>query len=285
MQKNLHYLALFLLSFSLFLGAPQSLQAQGNNFKDLLGIVEEGKTYALTKANAGAENTYNEKEGYQILLLPPVYRKYLDTIVLSPALNGNLDTSNYFIHTEVLVLREFGAQWHTVSVSRLCMGEANTAPQAAVCLLKTTPKYEMVNIKFYPFKNIMDTSRTDNVIPAVLKIVEREVLVTPARLEKIGFSELPPAGVKSIKVAAGTWSPWQEVVCPYGVFNDPDIKKVQLTLQKRGYDLQVTNNFDEQTKRALIQFQNDNVLSPGALDEPTLKRLGMERIELIQIED
>lgn len=285
MQKNLHYLSLFLLSLSLFLGAPQSLQAQGNNFKDLLGLVEEGKTYALTKAKAGEGNAYSEKEGYQILLFPPVYRKYLDTIVLSPALNGNLDTSNYFIHTEILVLREFGAQWHTVSVSRLCMGESNTAPQAALCLLKTTPKYEMVNIKFYPFKNITDTSRTDNVIPAVLKIVEREVLLTPARLEKIAYSATPPTGIKSIKVAAGTWSPWQEVVCPYGVFNDPDIKKVQLALQKRGYDLKITNDFDEQTKRALIQFQNDNVLSPGALDEPTLKRLGMERIELIQIED
>jgi hypothetical protein len=285
MHKKLLTVQFFLAALSLFFLSPQSLRAQGSNFKDLVGQVEEGKTYALIKVKAGTAKAYDEKEGYQILLVPPVYRTYLDTIVLSPALNGNLDTSNYFIHTEVLVLREFGAQWHTVSVSRLCMTDATTPPQAAVCLLKTTPKYEMVNIKFYPFKNITDTSRTDNVIPADLKIVQREVLVTPARLEKIGYSEVPPAGVKSIKVSVGSWSPWQEVVCPYGVFNDPNIQQVQLALQKRGYDLKITNNYDEQTKRALHQFQNDNVLTPSDLDAPTLKRLGMERIELIQIED
>jgi hypothetical protein len=288
MQRE--FLHLRIIKSLLFCVLPAALglsaaQGQGTNFSELLKYREEGKTYAVSKAKNSLDKKYEEREGYQIRLVPPVYRTVYDTIVISPALNGNLDTTNYFIQTEILVLREPGADWKKVTVSRLCMQDVQTEPHAAICLLKTTPKYEMVNRKFYPFKNILDTSRTDNVVPAEIKIFVREELVEPARLEKLALNEKTEPTDKIIKIPVGTWTAWEEVICPYGVFNDPDIRSVQTELQKRGYDVTITNNYDEQTKRALHEFQNDNVLKPGEFDDETLKRLGVERQKLIQIED
>lgn len=261
-----------------------SAQAQNSNYSALLQA-EGGKTYSISKAKTAADAKIDDKQGFQIFLVPPVYRTVIDTLVLSPALNGNLDTSNYFIQTEVIVLRDPGLEWRVANVSRLCMKDQSLPPQTALCLLKTAPKYDMINRKFFPFKNILDTSRTDNVVPAEIKIVEREELVMPAYLQKANLDAVPPQGVRSIKIPAGQWTDWAEVVCPYGVFNDPDIRQVQEQLQKRGYDIIITNSYDEQTKRALHQFQNDNVLAPGELDDKTLKRLGIEPEILIRVED
>lgn len=254
-------------------------------FSDLQKIAQEGKTYCINKATKGNKNAREEKNGYYIRIVPAVYRTIQDTIVIAPALNGNLDTSNYFIQTEVLVLREPSAEWKTAKVSRLCMKDPNTPPHAAICLLRTAPKYEMVNRRFYPFKNILDTTNTDNVVPAQIKIVEREEIVQQARLEKVALTEKLADGERFIKIPAGSWTDWEEVVCEFGVFNDPDIRSVQEKLQKNGYKLDITNQYDEQTKQALHQFQLDNMLSVGELDDATLRRLGLERQKLIQIED
>ena len=265
-----------------------SLSAQGPyiSYNELFDNAQEGKTYAIIKnPKNNSKKSYEEKESYQIKLIPAVYKTVYDTIVISPALNGNLDTSNYFIQTEVLVLKEPGAEWKTAKVSGMCMSDNATSPYAAICLLKTTPKYEMVNRKFYPFKNILDTSNTDHIIPAEIKIYAREELVSPPRLEKAPIDAPLAAHEKSIRITAGMWSGWIEVVCPYGIFNDPDVRSVQLRLKEEGYDVAITNNYDDQTKEALHQFQMDNMLPEGELDDSTLKRLKLERQRLITIED
>lgn len=280
-------LLLVLLILGLYPTCQNDLSAQQSylSYKDLFDNAQEGKTYAIIKNPKGtSKKSYDEKESYQIKLIPPVYKTVYDTIVISPALNGNLDTSNYFIQTEVLVLREPSAEWKTAKVSKMCMEENVASPYAAICLLKTTPKYEMINRKFFPFKNILDTSNTDNIIPAEIKIYAREELVTPARLEKVDINAPLGPNEKSIKITAGTWSSWIEVTCPYGMFNDPDIRSVQNTLLKEGYALEISNSYDEQTRRALHQFQLDNMLEVGELDDATLKRLGLERQKLIHIE-
>ncbi len=280
MQKKLLLPILFV-----FFASSRLLAQVDPAFRDLSKIVEEGKTYAINKAAKGNANAREEKTGYYIRLVPPKYQTINDTIIISPALNGNLDTSNYFIQTEVLVLREPGAEWKTAKVSRLCMKDASKPPHAAICLLRTAPKYEMINHRFYPFKNILDTSNTDNVIPAQIKIVQREELIQPARLEKVDLSENIADSDHVIKISAGSWTEWEEVVCEFGVFNDPDIRSVQEKLQKNGYKLDITNQYDEQTKSALHQFQLDNMLPVGEFDDATLRRLGLERQKLIQIED
>lgn len=260
--------------------------AQISNIDHLLNIVESGKTYILSKATKAGEHTVKEKEGYYIKLVPPSYQIVYDTIELSPALNGNLDTSNYFIQTEVLVLREPGASWKTAKVSNSCMQEEGATAYAGICLLKTVPKYQIVHRKFFPFKNILDTTTTDYVIPAKIIVVERKELKSKAKLVRLSLDSPPTLkqGEKLIKVTSGIWNKWVEVVCPFGQFNDPKISEVQSALKKEGYAVKITGNYDEQTKRGIHEFQKDNILEVGELSEETIQRLGVKRERLITIE-
>lgn len=257
-----------------------------SNLESLLDMVETGKTYALYTAKSGDENTMQENKTHYIRLVPPQYTTVYDTIELAPALNGNLDTSNYFIQTEILVLKEPGAAWKTATISPMCRKE-DGVPHLALCLLKTTPDYKIIQRKFFPFKNIYDVSSTDYVIPAEVIVVERKVLsqktgiyviTDPSKIE-------PIPGERLIKIPAGTWRKWSEITCPFGEFNDPSIVEIQTALKKQQYDVQITNKFDEQTKQAIMDFQRDNMLEVGGLTDKTLERLGVARERLISIDD
>ena len=272
------------LSLLLFWLTATAALAQ-NNLESLLEIVETGKTYALYPAKRGDQNSVRENKTHYLRLVPPQYTTVYDTIELAPELNGNLDTSNYFIQTEILVLKEPGAAWKTATVSPLCRKE-DGVPHLTLCLLKTTPDYKIIQRKFFPFKNIYDVSSTDYIIPAETIIVERKILTQKTALHIITdpkkVASIP--GERLIKIPAGNWRKWAEITCPYGEFNDPSIVDIQQALKKQQYDVKVTNKFDEQTKRALLEFQRDNMLEEGGLTDKTLQRLGVSRKRLISID-
>lgn len=274
----------FVTTLTLFCLIQGMIQAQ-DNIESLLGMVETGKTYALYKAKPGDKNTIREKQTHYLKLVPPQYKTIYDTIELAPALNGNLDTSNYFIQTEVLVLKEPSAEWKTARVSPLCR-EKEGVPHVALCLLKTTPDYRIIHRKFFPFKNIFDTSTTDYVIPAETVVVERKVQIQKARIYYVTSdkkAELGP-GEKIIEIPAGKWRKWEEITCPFGEFNDPSITDIQEALKKQKYDIKITGKFDELTKRTLMLFQQDNMLEEGGITPETLQRLGVKREKLIKID-
>jgi len=276
---------LHLLFFILLLASASPLFAQ-NNLDKLMSKVEAGKTYALYKARKSDTATFTAAKKFYLKVIPPKYKVVYDTIVIAPALNGNLDTSNYFIQTEVLVLKEPGVAWKTAKVHSLCRDDKST-PAVALCLLKTTPEYKIIHRKFFPFKNILDTTTTDYIIPAQLKVIERKELIQETQIQRISADrkdELAP-NEKLVSVKAGTWKEWDEVVCPFGEFNDPDIKDVQAALKKEAYKVNITGNFDPQTKEALHRFQADNLLEVGELTPETLERLGIRREPLISIEN
>lgn len=277
---NVHLLFIFLLSW-----LSGTVAVAQNNFESLLDKVETGRAYALFKAKSVDENTITEEKTYYIRIVPPQYTTVYDTIEISPALNGNLDTSNYFIQTEILVLKEPGAAWKTATVSPACRKE-DGVPHLTLCLLKTTPNYKIIHRKFFPFKNIYDTTATDYVIPAETIIVKRKVLSqkTALYITTEASKSNPVIGEKTIKIPAGSWRHWTEITCPFGEFNDPSIVEIQMALQKQQYDIEVTNKYDEQTKRAIMAFQKDNVLEIGGLTDETLERLGVKRERLISID-
>ncbi|BDS11312.1 peptidoglycan-binding domain-containing protein [Aureispira anguillae] len=260
------------------------LQAQ-DNLESLLGMVETGKTYALYKAKPSDKKVIKEKQTHYLKLVPPKYKTIFDTIELAPALNGNLDTSNYFIQTEVLVLKEPGAEWKTARVSPLCR-ENDGVPHLALCLIKTIPDYQIIHRKFFPFKNIFDVSTTDYIIPAETVVVERKVLVQQAGIYYVTAEQKNNIGPeeKLVTIPAGKWKYWEEITCPYGEFNDPSITDIQEALKKQQYEVRVTGKFDEQTKRFLMLFQQDNMLEEGGITPETLQRLGVKREKLITIE-
>lgn len=276
-------LNLYLLCLFGFLGGSVA-QAQ-DNLETLLSIVETGKTYALYKAKSGDTEIVKEAKTHYLKLVPPQYKTIQDTIELSPALNGNLDTSNYFIQTEVLVLKEPGAAWKTAKVSPLCRKD-DGVPHLALCLLKTTPDYKIIHRKFFPFKNIFDVSSTDYVIPAETIVVERKVLTQKARIYYVDASQKDKItkGEKIIAIPAGKWKKWLEITCPFGEFNNPSVTEIQKALKKQSYDVAVTGKFDEQTKRALHEFQRDNMLEEGGITRQTVQRLGIRIEKLINIE-
>jgi hypothetical protein len=260
------------------------VQAQ-DNLDALLGIVETGKTYALYKAKPGEKEIIKEKETHYLKLVPSTYETVLDTIELAPALNGNLDTSNYFIQTEVLVLKEPGAEWKTAQVSPLCRKE-DGVPHLTLCLLKTTPDYRIIHRKFFPFKNIFDTTTTDYIIPRQTIVVERRVMTQKARIFYVtGDKKNEVAlGEKMVEIPAGKWRKWDEITCPFGEFNDPSVTQIQEALKKQQYEVTVNGKFDEQTKRSLHSFQTDNMLEIGGFTPETLQRLGIRRQKLITID-
>ncbi|CAA6804320.1 MAG: Peptidoglycan-binding domain 1 protein [uncultured Aureispira sp.] len=274
-----------ILPLSLFCLFWGKIQAQ-DNLESLLNIVEIGKTFALYKANSKDVNIVKETETHYLKLVPAKYKMVFDTIELAPALNGNLDTSNYFIQTEVLVLKEPGAEWKIAKVSPLCRKE-DGVPHLALCLLKTTPDYRIVHRKFFPFKNITDTTATDFIIPAEIIIVERKLLTQKARIYYVNSDQkgnLGP-GEKVIKIPVGSWRKWAEITCPYGTFENPSMTEIQKALKEQAYNVKITGKFDEQTKSQLIMFQKDNMLSDqGNLTSETLNRLGVKRKKLIQID-
>jgi hypothetical protein len=275
----------FILTLSLFCLFLGKIQAQ-DNLESLLNIVETGKTYALYKAKSKDAEVVKAIETHYLKLVPAKYKTVFDTIELAPALNGNLDTSNYFIQTEVLVLKEPGAEWKTAKVSPLCRKE-DGVPHLALCLLKTTPNYRIVHRKFFPFKNIMDTTATDFIIPAEVIIVERKKLEQKGRIYYVTAdkrNDLGP-GEKIIEIPSGSWRKWAEITCPFGTFENPSMSEIQKALKQQQYNVKITGKFDEQTKRQLIMFQKDNMLDDqGSVTSETLNRLGVKREKLIQID-
>lgn len=273
-----------IMSLCLFVLIGQGIIQAQDNLATLINIVEAGKTYSLYKAKSSETNVIKEKETHFLKLVPPVYEIIFDTIELAPALNGNLDTSNYFIQTEVLVLKESGVEWKTARVSPLCRKEEGV-PHLALCLLKTTPDYKIIHRKFFPFKNIFDTTSTDYIIPAETIIIQRKVLISKTAIHYITDKKtsLNP-GEKIIEIPAGNWRKWEEITCPIGEFNNPSISDIQEALKKQQYKVSLTGKFDEETKHALLQFQQDNVLEEEGLTPETLQRLGVRRERLITID-
>ena len=68
-------------------------------------------------------------------------------------------------------------------------------------------------------------------------------------------------------------SEWREIFCPK-ILTNSSISIIQRALNDRGYKVEINNIFDAETKKALIQFQKDNFLPIGQLDNETLKELG-----------
>lgn len=257
-------------------------QAGAENLEYLLENSEVGKAYALFPASK-AEADIIEPKGYYLKLVPPKFERVQDTIVLRPALNGDMDTSNYFIQTEVLVLRDKSVEWKRAKVADVCV---DRSPQEGLVLLKSLPHYRIVNRKFYPFKEILDVSSAEKVIPADIAIVGRSQLVEEGKIElfySASAANVQP-GEKLLRIPAGAWTHWEEVVCPYGTFNRPNLSKVQSFLKSRGYDVSVDNSYGSKTKQAIHDYQRKHGLTVGDLNDATYEHMGLSGEKLISIE-
>jgi uncharacterized protein involved in tolerance to divalent cations len=260
-------------------------QAQ-DNLESLIEMVEANKAYALYKAKPGDKDVLREKEPHYIKIVSPVFKMVHDTIIISPALNGNLDTSNYFIQTEVITIKEPVISWKVAKVSPLCRKDEGI-PHLTLSLVKSTPDYRIVHSKFYPFRNILDTTSTDYIIPSEKMIVHRKVCVQKTCIYYVtkGHIENLKEGEEVIKIPAGKWRKWSELTCPFGQYEIPSITDIQKELKSQAYEIVVTGKLDEQTKKAITAFQHDNLLETNnPLSQETMQRLGIKRERLISVD-
>ena len=92
-------------------------------------------------------------------------------------------------------------------------------------------------------------------------------------------------GEKTIEIPAGKWKKWSELTCPFGDYETPSIIDIQKGLKSQAYEVVVTGKMDEQTKKAIISFQHDNLLeTDNPLSQETMQRLGIKRARLISYE-
>lgn len=147
-------------------------------------------------------------EYLKVRVVPPVYETIVDSVVIVPALNANLDTSNYFTQMEIVLLKEPTQFWVKNSESTLCV-------------VHTAPEYIEVERRFYPFKNILDTENAEAVIPAQIKIIERKVLVRSGRLDKLSADAPTEESELVIKIRVQDWVYWQNFIdsCQYDEAN------------------------------------------------------------------
>lgn len=273
------------LCIYLFIG-PGLIYAQGN-LELLVAIAKAGKNYALYPAKSGDQDIFSLKETHYLKIVPAKYQTVYDTLEITPALNGNLDTSNYFIQTEVLILKESTANFKTATVSPFC-NEDEELPYLTLGLVKTTPDYSILHRKFFPFKNILDTTITDYIIPAETIVIKRIIQSQKSRIYYLTDKHKSNllAGEKLEEIPAGNWKKWSEIQCNSKESNNTSIASVQEALLKQAYNVIINGKFDKQTKDALHAFQQDNLLDVGNdINNPTtLQRLGIKRKKLITFE-
>lgn len=115
-------------------------------------------------------------------------------------------------------------------------------------------------------------------VPAEYKTVEKIVLRRHARKIMVEI----PAKYKTVKkkklIEKGGKAIWVEVICPASL-NEIVISQVQLALKGRKYYKgTISGIFDDETLRALENFQNENALPVGRLDKSTIEALGFNYV-------
>lgn len=143
-------------------------------------------------SNLNAQNNNSQK--IQLQIIPAQYSTVFDTIITSPALNAAYDTSNYFIQTEIVILKEPTKDWSRLSDNK-------------VCIQRNAANYTLVEVKFYPYKNILDISTASEIIPAESIVIERQIVTQAAQLKRVSREELANLNANEIlTLPAYTWA-------------------------------------------------------------------------------
>lgn len=103
--------------------------------------------------------------------------------------------------------------------------------------------------------------------------IETVYIVTDTTLIKDYHEiELPVQRLESV----GGFTEWREVLCETAPGYSNLVKRVQIALNEKGYNVGIPDNKNgPKTKAALIKYQKTNNLPIGQLDVDTLKALGV----------
>lgn len=133
----------------------------------------------------------------KVRFVPTTYTTVYDTIVVSPALNADLDTSNYFTQTHIIVVKEPSTTW-------------TKTEKDGLCIQKLHAQYELVEVKFFPYKNILDISAATNIVPADIRVIARQVVSQPAKIERINDDAIA-SHTQTLDIAAYSWGTFKRI--------------------------------------------------------------------------
>ncbi len=123
---------------------------------------------------------------------------------------------------------------------------------------------------------VVPASQREEVIPAVMKQVARKKIVKPAEDIKTEIPASYKSVIRKTVIRKGGYYEWKEILCEQLV-TENKINAIQQALIREGYDPgMVDNQMGEQTKQAIIKFQQDKGLPVGNLNMETLKALGVQ---------
>jgi len=117
----------------------------------------------------------NTVPSHEAVILPTKYKVIEEEIEIAPALNGDMDTSNYFMMAEMIEVRPAVQDW--------CMINGNYVR------VDIPAEYITIERKFFPFKNILDTERAIHIIPAETITIKRTIVEEPSTIRLIRFGD------------------------------------------------------------------------------------------------
>ena len=281
------------LSIVLFLGSSIQLLAQQEN--EILFAQNDylDKSFMLCRISLGAypleeQKKINEIHGNYLIILPPVFETRKKTIQIpiqpfyektsSSAKEILIDYRYEYIegYVKPRMLNEMPDKGCLSVASSECMTiDFEKIPALTTSFTRKIKKSDYENDKIE--KTIEFTFDYHYLAKAA------QVIKTPF------FNPFNYNGLSNIKLhylIGNNWSEIREVYC--GADDDANYPKcVQLALRDKGYEIEISNIFDEATKKALVDFQKKNGLPIGKLDEKTLEQLGADKYieEIIKVYD
>ena len=250
-----------------------SLSEANNN---LPPNAEAGKCYArcfvADQFEFKEETVIDKPVSYKTVSIPATYKTVFDTVTIKSATTRYEEIpAVYETITEDIMVSPASQKWVKSVANAGCLS-ANPADCQVMCLQDVPAVYKKVSRRVVKTPAI----RQEHPVSAEYKIVSRQVIDNPARTEQIEIAATYKKVVHKELVRKGGYSDWKEILCA-NKLTTSKIIAIQTALKASGYNPGPLDDvFGEQTKAALIKYQQDKNLPVGNLNLETLKSLGVE---------
>jgi len=206
------------------------------NYRKILFYLTLGGLFC--QCSSSKDIQFKDGECYAKCIVPDdIFVNYEEYVVYT----GNELEEDVDIEVLEIVLQEKSEKWVKKMMDKNCLS-ADPNDCIVWCLVKIPEKKEVLTI-------LKDTTQSENY---TLKRIEKKVV-----RERGGYTE------------------WKQVLCAKDI-TKPIIGQIQNVLRDKGYYEKINSyKMDSKTKKALTNFQKENVLPVGQLDFETLDVLGV----------
>ena len=249
--------------------------ASGGAAYDLPPDAKPGKCYARCSIPGQyeyvEEKVMDQPASVAIDVVPAVYKTTYDTVIVKEeeVISKTIPATYEYIEEQVMTAPPT-TKWVKGDADVNCLSE-DPKDCEVMCLVEVPAQYKTEK------KKVLKTPEqiVAEVKPAEYQIVPKKVLMEP---EKTVEREIPATyKIEKVKriTKPGGYQEWKEVLCS-DQLTVARIQSIQKSLKEKGYySGSIDNVFGEQTKSALVKFQENEGLPYGNLNLETLEALGV----------